>query len=122
MTEEVKKEDVKQELGNASVKRINQITHHIKELYRAIYGTLNADEFLAIGLDTIFSGLQLINRSNDMEQLTVDERISTMKMIQSTINSVFNKVYLNTEVVANMVAKATIEDLDRNTKIKGFKK
>ena len=123
MAEEQKLDDqTKQELGNASIKRIEIISHMIKEYFRALNdGKLNSFEFMAIGMDTVLAGYQLISRSNDMDMLDVDTRIATMKAITNSIQQVLEKVYLNPEVVAGMVAQAAIESAKRDGVGKSFK-
>ena len=122
MAEELKiDEETKQALGDASLKRIGIISHMVKEYFRALNGTLNSTEFMSIGMDCVQAGLQLISRSNDMDNLNVDQRIATMSGIKALIDSIFDKVYTNPEVVANMVAKAAVESASRDPKLKSFK-
>lgn len=123
MTEEQKLDDkTKQELGDASIKRIEIIAHLIKEYFRALNdGKMNSFEFMAIGMDTVLAGYQLISRSNDMDMLDVDTRIATMKAVSSSIQQVLDRVYLNPEVVAGMVAQAAIESAKRDGVLKGKK-
>lgn len=116
MSEEETKltEETKQEIGDASLQRMSIIYKMVREYFRALNnGTLNSMEFTAVGIDTCLAGLQLISRSNDMDMLDVDQRISIMKAIQATINSVIEKVYLNPEVASKMVAQAAMEATQR---------
>ena len=123
MTEEQKlDEETKQQVGDASIKQIQQIAHMVKEYIRALNGgTINSTELFILGTNTILAGYQLISRSNDMDLLDVDTRISTIKAVQATIQQVIDKVYLNPEVVAGMVAHAAIDSAKRNGVGKSFK-
>lgn len=112
-TPEISAEEAVQRMGDQAVKRIEMIAKMVKEYYRAIHGTINSLEFYQLGMDTIVAGLSLISRSNDMDELSVDERITTMNASLNTIIGLMNKVYLNPEVVANQVAQASIEAAKR---------
>ena len=122
MTEERKIDDqAKQELADASMKQIQQIAKMVKEYHRAIYGSINSTELYVLGVNTIMAGLQMISRSNDMDMLDVDTRIATMKATMATIQQVLDKVYLNPEVVAGMVAQAALETAKRDGLMKNKK-
>lgn len=122
MTEEQKIDDqAKQELADASMKQIQQIAKMVKEYHRAIYGSINSTELYVLGVNTIMAGLQMISRSNDMDMLDVDTRIATMKATMATIQQVLDKVYLNPEVVAGMVAQAALETAKRDGLMKNKK-
>lgn len=121
-TKELVSDEIKQELGEASLKRISIIYNLVKEYFRAINnGTMSALEFTMVGMDVVQAGLQLISRSNDMDNADVDTRIETMTAMKALVNNIFDKVYLNPEVVAGQVAKANIESLERKGLFKNLK-
>ena len=121
MAEEKLSEETKQQLGDASIARINQIAKMVKEYYRCLNENLNSLEMYAIGMDCILAGWSLIGRSNDMDMLDVDGRIAIAKASMETINKVIEKVYCNPEVVAGMVAKAAMHSVTSG-KVKNGKK
>ena len=105
-----------QKLGEASISRITKIAKLTKEYYRALSGNLTSNDFYLLGLDTMLAGATLLERSMTMDNLGVEERISLMNSALTVFLNVMNKVYLNPEVVANQVAKASIETAQRSGK------
>lgn len=114
-------DETKQQLGDASLKRINIIAKMVKEYFRCINENLSSVEMYAIGMDCILAGWSLIGRSNDMDLLDVDGRIAIAKASMETINKVVEKVYCNPEVVAGMVAQAAMHEVS-NKKVVNKKK
>ena len=109
-------DETTQKLGEASLSRIKQIARMAKEYYRAISGNLTSNDFYLLGMDTMLAGVALIERSMTMDNLDVDERIGLMNSSITVFLNVLNKVYLNPEVVANQVAKASLETAQRSGK------
>lgn len=106
-------DETAQKLGDASLQRIKQIAKMSKEYYRAVNGSINSLEMYQLGVDTIVAGFQLVSRSADMDELDVEERINSMNATLNIIINMVNKVYLNPEVVAGQVAKASLESAQR---------
>ena len=106
-------EETAKKLGDASISRIAMIQKMVKEYFRAINGSINATEMYQLGVDSILAGFGLISRSNDMEEYDVDTRISIINASLNVVVNVLNKVYLNPEVVAGQVAKASLEAAKR---------
>ena len=112
--EDVIDADTAQKLGEASLSRIKMFEKMCKEHARILNGgTINSLEMFQVGMDMIVGGFGLISRSNDMDELGVQERIQCINAALSTIINLVNKVYLNPEVVAGQVAKASIESAKR---------
>lgn len=112
--------DTAEKLGQASINRIKMIDKMAREYARTINGgTINHLEMFQVGMDTILAGFSIISRSNDYAEYDVDERITIINSALTTIIGVLNKVYLNPEVVAGQVAKASLESAKRKG-IKGI--
>ena len=107
-------EDTAQKLGEASLNRIKMFGKMCKEYVRATNnGHINSLEMFQTGIDMIVAGFGLISRSNDMDELGVDERIRNINAALTTVINLLNKVYLNPDVVANQVAQAAVESAQR---------
>jgi hypothetical protein len=106
-------DETAQKLGDASLQRINRISHMAKEYFRALNGTINSIEMYQLGIDTVVAGLQLVSRSADMDELDVEARIKSMNATLNIIVNLVNKIYLNPDVVAGQVAKAAMESAQR---------
>lgn len=108
-------DETAQKLGDSSLNRIKMFSKMCKEYVRALNdGHINSLEMFQTGMDMIIAGFGLISRSNDMDNLDVKERITSINAALSTVIGVLNKVYLNPEVVASQVAKASMETAERN--------
>ena len=113
-------DETAQKLGDASLNRIKMFGKMCKEYTRAMNnGHINSLEMFQTGMDMVIAGFGLISRSNDMDELNVDERINSINAALSTIINVLNKVYLDPKVVAGQVAQAAMESAKRQG-IKGI--
>lgn len=111
-------EDTIQKLGDASIQRINRIRSMVKEYFRALNGSINSLEMYQIGVDTMLAGAQLVSRSMDMDELSIEQRITMMNATLNVFINVLNKVYLDPNVVAGQVAKAALESAQRKGVLK----
>ena len=112
--EDVVDNDTAQKLGDASLSRIKMFSKMCKEYVRALNGGhINSLEVFQCGMDMIVAGFGLISRSNDMDELNVQERIECMNSSLTTIINLLNRVYLDPQVVAGQVAQAALESARR---------
>lgn len=66
----------------------------------------------------MLAGAQLVSRSMDMDELSIEQRITMMNATLNVFINVLNKVYLDPNVVAGQVAKAALESAQRKGVLK----
>ncbi len=113
--EQAQYEQMKQKMGEESIKRQEWIQKHVKEYYKALNGDkLSPEEILILGMDTIQAGYALVSRFSDMIQQGVDERMNTIISVREQIDKTLKGFYLDKDKSAVLVAKAAMHDFKAN--------
>ena len=113
--EQAQYEQMKQKMGEESIKRQEWIQKHVKSYFRALNGDkLSPEELFMLSMDTIIAGYTMVTRYSDMVEQNVEERINTLASVRAGIDNILQKSLMNKEVVTAQVAQTAIHNAKAN--------